>query len=99
MKLIVTGATGLLGTEIIRQTLQIPEITQVIALARKPIQFDDKLDSSKVKSVIIRDYSDYPDDVKAEFAGADACIWWVWMRFLHVVLLGCMLTQSLSSLI
>ncbi|KAK9860744.1 hypothetical protein MYU51_005967 [Penicillium brevicompactum] len=77
MKLIVTGATGLLGTEIIRQTLHIPEITEVIALARKPVQLDEGVDSSKIKSVIIRDYGDYADDVKAEFAGADACIWTV----------------------
>lgn len=78
MKLIVTGATGLLGTEIIRQTLHIPEITEVIAVARKPIQLDEGVDSSKIKSVIIRDYGDYADDVKAEFTGADACIWYVY---------------------
>lgn len=88
MKLIVAGATGLLGTEIIRQTLQIPEITQVIALARKPIQIDGNLDSSKVKSVVIRDYGEYPDDVKAEFAGADACIWCVSIRFPYVASFG-----------
>jgi N-acetyl-gamma-glutamylphosphate reductase len=77
MKLIVAGATGLLGTEIIRQSLQIPEITQVIALARKPIQTDGSLDSSKLKSVIIQDYGEYSDEVKSEFDGADACIWCV----------------------
>ncbi|CAG8935899.1 unnamed protein product [Penicillium salamii] len=77
MKLIVAGATGLLGTEIIRQTLRIPEITEVVALARKPVHLDEGSDISKIKSVIIRDYGEYSDDVKAEFAGADACIWTV----------------------
>jgi uncharacterized protein YbjT (DUF2867 family) len=79
MKLIVAGATGLVGTEIIeiiRQSLQISEITQVSALARKPVQVDDGTDSSKLKSVVVRDYGEYPDHVKAEFAGADACIWY-----------------------
>jgi uncharacterized protein YbjT (DUF2867 family) len=76
MKLIVAGATGLVGSEIIRQSLQISEITQVIALARKPVQVDDGIDSSKLKSVVVRDYGEYPDHVKAEFAGADACIWY-----------------------
>ncbi|OOG00093.1 hypothetical protein ASPCADRAFT_203986 [Aspergillus carbonarius ITEM 5010] len=76
MKLIITGATGLLGTELIRQSLQNNKITQVIALARKPIQIDH-VNSSKLKSVVIRDYGEYPDDVKAEFVGADACIWTV----------------------
>lgn len=75
MKLIVAGATGLVGTEVIRQSLQISQITQVIALARKPAQVEDDIDSSKLKSVVISDYEEYPDHVKAEFAGADACIW------------------------
>lgn len=77
MKIIVAGATGLLGREIVRQTLHIREITQVIALARKPVQLEEGLDSSKIKTVVISDYGDYSDDVKAEFAGADACIWCV----------------------
>ncbi|KAJ5804577.1 uncharacterized protein N7518_000880 [Penicillium psychrosexuale] len=78
MKLIVAGATGLVGSEIIRQCLQINEITQVIALARKPVQVEEGTDpTSKLKSVVIRDYGEYSADVKAEFAGADACIWTV----------------------
>ena len=75
MKLIVTGGTGLVATEVIRQSLQMPEITSVIALARRPVQVDG-IQSSKLKSVIISDYGEYPDHVKAEFAGADACIWY-----------------------
>lgn len=74
MKLIVAGGTGLVATEVIRQSLKMREITSVIALARKPVQVDG-IESSKLKSVIIHDYGEYPDHVKAEFAGADACIW------------------------
>ncbi|KAJ5501844.1 hypothetical protein N7453_006661 [Penicillium expansum] len=78
MKLIVAGATGLVGTEIIRQCLEISEITQVTALARKPVHVEDGTDPrSKLKSVVIRDYGEYSANVKAEFAGADACIWTV----------------------
>lgn len=76
MKLIVAGATGLVGTEIIHQSLQIREITSVIALARRPVKVQDGVDSSKLKSVIIKDYGEYSDEVKAEFSGADACIWY-----------------------
>ncbi|KAJ5611709.1 hypothetical protein N7528_008814 [Penicillium herquei] len=76
MKLIVVGATGLVGSEIIRQSLAIDEITEVIALARHPIQIENS-SSSKVKSVVVRDYAEYPEDVKAKLAGADACIWTV----------------------
>ncbi|KAJ5922023.1 hypothetical protein N7516_009726 [Penicillium verrucosum] len=77
MKLIIAGATSLLGTEIMRQSLQIREITQVVALARQTVHLDESIDSSKVRTFVIDDYGQYPDDVKAEFAGADACIWTV----------------------
>lgn len=77
MKLIVAGGTGLVATEVIRQSLQMKEITSVIALSRKPVHVDG-IDASKLKTVIIKDYGDYPDDVKAKLAGADACIWYTY---------------------
>jgi uncharacterized protein YbjT (DUF2867 family) len=75
MKLIVSGATGLIGSEIIRQALRNSSVTEVVALARKPVAIDDS-SASKLKNVVIRDYAEYPDEVKAQLAGADACIWY-----------------------
>lgn len=79
MKLIVTGATGFVGKEVIRQSLRNPNITSVVALARRPVpvpsNLDPGADSSKLHSVTIKDYDSYPDEVKKQFAGADACIW------------------------
>ncbi|KAF7561478.1 hypothetical protein G7046_g2654 [Stylonectria norvegica] len=77
MKLIVAGATGLVATEIIKQSLQNDKITSIIDLARKSVEVDGTVDSTKLKSVVVSDYGEYPDNVKAEFAGADACIWTV----------------------
>ncbi|KAI1750222.1 NAD(P)-binding protein [Xylaria castorea] len=81
MKLIVSGATGFVGQEIIRQSLSHPKITRVVALARSPVAAPEKLpesaDVSKLKSIVIQDYAVYPDEVKREFSDADACIWTV----------------------
>ncbi|KAJ2989678.1 hypothetical protein NUW58_g3346 [Xylaria curta] len=81
MKLIVAGATGFVGREIIRQSLSHPKITTVVALARSHVAVPEPLtagsDSSKLKSVVIKDYEVYPDEAKKEFAGANACIWTV----------------------
>lgn len=77
MKIIVTGASGLVGSEIIKRSLHMKEITSIIAVARQPITLDEGVNASKLKSVVVKDYENYPDNVKDEFSEADACIWYV----------------------
>lgn len=81
MKLIVAGASGFVASEVIRQSLSIPKITSVIALARHPVATPSNLgkgaDASKLHSVVLDSYGSYPDDVIKQLAGADACIWYV----------------------
>lgn len=81
MKLIVVGASGFVATEIIRQSLSIPEITSVLAVARRPVSAPSNLkqgaDVAKLHSVVIESYGSYPDAVMMQLAGADACIWCV----------------------
>ena len=80
MKLIVAGASGFVATEVIRQSLSMPKITSVIAVARRPVCTPlnpvQGADASKLHSVILDDYGSYPDEVIKQFAGADACIWY-----------------------
>lgn len=80
MKLIVAGATGFLGREVVRHALATPAVTCVVALARNPVSFTDaellpSSDRAKLVHAAIRDYGEYPPDVTAHFVGADACIW------------------------
>ncbi|KAK4151600.1 hypothetical protein C8A00DRAFT_17008 [Chaetomidium leptoderma] len=80
MKLIVAGSTGFVATEVIRQALSIPAITSIVALGRRPASEPQNTgpnaDPTKLKSVILEDFgSEYPESVKKELSGADACIW------------------------
>ncbi|KAJ7808180.1 putative nucleoside-diphosphate-sugar epimerase [Mycena olivaceomarginata] len=79
MKLIIAGATGFVAEELIRQSLRHPDIKSVVALARRPVAAPPGAgaDGSKLKSVVVKDYDDYPEEVRRELAGADACIWTV----------------------
>jgi hypothetical protein len=96
MKLIVAGASGFVATEIIRQSLSLPQITSVIALARRTVSPPDNLDSgadaSKLHSAVLKDYDEYPEDVKKQFGDADACIWYFYswsenaFSFLHLLI-------------
>jgi hypothetical protein len=79
MKLIIAGSTGTVAPELIRQALSTPSITSVVGLARRPTAVPDNLgaaaDTSKLTSIVVHDFENYPDDVKRQLAGADACIW------------------------
>ncbi|KAF3014410.1 hypothetical protein E8E14_005417 [Neopestalotiopsis sp. 37M] len=77
MKVIITGATGLVGSAVVRQALQSNEFTSVVALSRNPLKLEEGIDQSRLKNVIIKDYGEYPEDVKKELANADGCIWTV----------------------
>lgn len=80
MKLIVTGATGLVGSEVIRLALRNPAVTSVVAIARKPVlapaSVGNESQTSKLQSVILESWtSPYPESVIRHFEDADACIW------------------------
>lgn len=81
MKLIIGGASGFVAQELLRQSLKRPEFTTIVALSRNPVtapsDIGDAANAAKLRSVVVKDYGEYSDDVRKEFAGADACIWYV----------------------
>ncbi|KAJ6512995.1 hypothetical protein C8R45DRAFT_1049963 [Mycena sanguinolenta] len=78
MKLIIiVGATGFVAQELMRQCLPNPDIKAIVAVARRPIPHPVGANADKVKSVLVTDFDNYSDEVKKEFADADACIWTV----------------------
>ncbi|CAF9916299.1 MAG: hypothetical protein GOMPHAMPRED_000951 [Gomphillus americanus] len=63
MKIIITGATGLIGRSTLEKALNHPEITKVVAYTRKPLQQQH----TKLENVISKDL-DLPED-------PSPCIW------------------------
>lgn len=79
MKIIITGATGMAGSEVVRQAINDDTITNIIALVRRPME----ITHPKITTVIHDDYSLY-DDVKDHFRDCDACIWCLGISQLQV---------------
>ncbi len=70
MKVIITGATGTAGSEVLRQALADREITEVLVLSRRqPDVADPKLKVAQLDNFL--DYS----TIAAQLAGYDACLW------------------------
>ena len=69
MKIVLTGATGFVGSEVLAQSLADPSIDRVVVLVRRPLGATHP----KVKEIILADFLDY--STVTESLKADACIW------------------------
>lgn len=70
MKIIVTGATGLIGAEVIRQSIADSSITEIIAPVRSRLSITD----AKLTVVNHKDFTDYTA-LNEHIATAGALIW------------------------
>lgn len=68
MNIILTGATGFAGGEVLRQALLDPEIGQVTVLTRRSLG----VAHAKLNELIVSDFLDYSS---VDLSGHDACIW------------------------
>jgi uncharacterized protein YbjT (DUF2867 family) len=69
-RIIVTGATGLAGSEVVRQAILDDGISEITALVRRPLP----VQHPKLKIVLHDNYRDY-SSLTGVFAAHDACVW------------------------
>ena len=74
MKVIIAGATGLVGGALVRQCIADPRISHAFVLTRKPLPEDVALDK-KVTVINHEDFASYPSDLLEQLAGAEGCLW------------------------
>ena len=75
MHLILTGATGLVGTAVLDAMLRTPAVTQISVLSRRPVPMAEAARDPRVKVIIHRDFARYDKDVLKQLEGAAGCVW------------------------
>jgi len=68
MKVIITGATGMIGKGVLLECLDSPEVNEILVITRNSLN----MDHPKLKEIIHHDFSDY-SDIKERLSGFDAC--------------------------
>jgi uncharacterized protein YbjT (DUF2867 family) len=73
MKIILTGATGFAGGEVLKYLIADDRITSIAVLSRRALK-EDQL-NSKVEVIIHEDFLTYHEELVEKLKGATACIW------------------------
>lgn len=68
MKVILFGATGMVGQGVLRECLRDPAVTEIVAVLRTPLGLGDP----KLREVVHKDFTDF-SAIGPVLAGADAC--------------------------
>ena len=74
MKVIITGATGLVGSAIVRSCISHSKITSIIVISRRPVP-KSVSENPKVTQIIHDEFLVYPEELLGVVDDAVACLW------------------------
>ncbi|KAJ7170226.1 hypothetical protein C8R46DRAFT_1091607 [Mycena filopes] len=77
MHIILTGATGSVGTGVLRLCLASPEITRLSILSRRdfPLPTGEGIEPGKAEIIVHDNFTQYPSSLLDKLKGAHGCIW------------------------
>jgi nucleoside-diphosphate-sugar epimerase len=87
-KVILTGATGFVGGELVKQLLKNSKIGCIVCLTRREVNLDHltDLNKNKVKNLLLKDWISYSDDEIKLMADAEVCFWYaIYPLFLYLL--------------
>jgi len=73
MHVILTGATGTVGSAVLNHCLNSPKVSRLSVLSRGAVPAAEGHEKAKV--IIHKDFKEYPPAVMDQLKGAQACIW------------------------
>ncbi|KAI1824039.1 hypothetical protein F4861DRAFT_279262 [Xylaria intraflava] len=75
MHLILTGATGLVGSGVLDAMIKMKEVTKISILSRRPVAMAEAAKDPRINVIIHKDFSQYDSAVLDQLKGARGCVW------------------------
>ncbi|KAH2762684.1 hypothetical protein KXW18_004943, partial [Aspergillus fumigatus] len=75
MHLILTGATGLVGSGVLDAMLAMKEVTKISILSRRPVQMAEDAHDPRVQVILHQGFEAYDPKVLSQLQGATGCVW------------------------
>ena len=75
MHLILTGATGLVGSGVLDAMIKMKDVTKISVLSRRPVKMAKDAKDPRVNVIIHKDFEKYDSDLLSKLSGANGCVW------------------------
>ncbi|PHH84610.1 hypothetical protein CDD83_1659 [Cordyceps sp. RAO-2017] len=75
MHLILTGATGLVGSAVLDAMLRAKDVSKISIVSRRPVRMAEERADPRVDVVLHRDFASWDAALLERLRGADGCVW------------------------
>lgn len=75
MHLILTGATGLVGSGVLDAMIKMKDITKISIISRRPVKMADDAHDPRINVIIHKDFNKYDKDLLDKLRGASGVVW------------------------
>jgi NAD dependent epimerase/dehydratase family enzyme len=75
MHLILTGATGLVGSGVLDAMIRAKDVTKISILSRRAVKMVDGLNDPRINVITHSDFTKYDSDLLQKLSGATGCVW------------------------
>jgi uncharacterized protein YbjT (DUF2867 family) len=75
MHLILTGATGLVGSAVLDAMIKTKDVTKISILSRRPVKMADDVKDPRINVIIHKNFEQYDKALLDSLKGATGCVW------------------------
>lgn len=75
MHLILTGATGLIGSGVLAAMIKMKDVTKISVLSRRPVQMAEDAKDARINVIIHKDFTKYDKELLDKLRGASGVVW------------------------
>ncbi|KAI2633538.1 putative nucleoside-diphosphate-sugar epimerase [Hypomontagnella submonticulosa] len=75
MHLILTGATGLVGSGVLDAMIKMRDVSKISILSRRPVQMVEDVKDPRINVIIHKDFEKYDSELISKLQGARGCVW------------------------
>lgn len=75
MHLILTGATGLVGSGVLDAMIKMKDVSKISILSRRPVKMVEDVKDPRVHVILHKDFEKYDSELLSQLKGASGCVW------------------------